>query len=322
MSCFIQELLSQVMARLAVPMFFVFAGYLLYQGKSLDPEGIKRKLLSRYHRLFIPYLVWNTLTLISQVIGQAIPQTARYFTGSTFDIHNISPPSLVNAYVGLDGSPVNGPLWFVRDLIILVVLSPILYAFLRKLKRFGFAFVALFGLVWVSRIDSFPVLGNESAFFFLLGMQFSLLKPSRLIAMIRDRRSTGILFLIYICQACMEAILRLNGNDTHFLHRYNIILGCLAIFGVGRNWIRNTELGCGLANLATDSYPVFLIHASVLRVFAKLFDTLPLPETALLQIVAYLLPAMITIYLIVRANRFLQSKGSELWRIAVGNSYS
>ena len=61
--------LSHVLARIAVPVFFLLSGMLFFLNmRQLSWGGYRAKLKSRVHTLIIPYLLWNLVPFIAGVM--------------------------------------------------------------------------------------------------------------------------------------------------------------------------------------------------------------------------------------------------------------
>jgi hypothetical protein len=67
------HLLTDVFARIAVPCFFVIAGYLFFYGiKAWNKQVYFAKLKSRVHSLLIPYVFWNVFWVVALYAGQLL----------------------------------------------------------------------------------------------------------------------------------------------------------------------------------------------------------------------------------------------------------
>lgn len=105
---------SEIVGRITVPLFFVISGYLFFQKYDGSWEDYKKKLKNRIHSLLIPYILWNLLAFIFYwIIGKTDPSQ---FYQSFWS-------------VGYHGghSPADGPLWFLRTLILILPIVPIIY---------------------------------------------------------------------------------------------------------------------------------------------------------------------------------------------------
>jgi len=83
------NLFSQVLGRIAVPLFFFISGFLFFLNvKTFDTVCYKNKLQSRMKTLLTPYLFWNVLTICFYYLCTYIPATAS-FVNKEMDIHQI-----------------------------------------------------------------------------------------------------------------------------------------------------------------------------------------------------------------------------------------
>ena len=132
-----------LLCRAFQPIYFGLAGYLFYIGVSQGGE-FNNKLLKRIKTLLIPYLIWNVwnagLMIALNYWGIDIPLIApiRYV------FENIS---FLNALKWIFWMPAAGHLWFIRDLMLVSVLSYPLYYALRNNRRITLiilCFMALF----------------------------------------------------------------------------------------------------------------------------------------------------------------------------------
>lgn len=102
-------------ANLAVPTFFIISGYLMaFNMTSFSFDVYLKKLKRRGLTLLMPYLIWNLLCM-----------AYLYITGQITEF-----PGWRTIYI----KPLNFPLWFIRNLIILNLLFPMLWSMVRYLK--------------------------------------------------------------------------------------------------------------------------------------------------------------------------------------------
>lgn len=169
----LQLFISEGLARAAVPLFFMFAGYL--QGKKDYSYGVlvKKKAKS----LLLPFVLWTAIY-------------AFYYAGLKIVVLKVAPQLLANpdqnclSWTALDwfhklvgytpdghGGMIHQPaiahhLWFVRDLLILSLLSPLLKFFARKIPAAFFAFVL------AAYLASFNVrfVETQALFFYAAGL--------------------------------------------------------------------------------------------------------------------------------------------------------
>lgn len=165
----VQIFFSETLPHVAVPLFLLFSGYLFFKEGRFDGTLYRRKLKSRFRTLFIPYIIWSTLCfIIAMAQGQLAPTILHYFEG-------LWDTTLWNDGISfsrtLPGYPVNMPLWFIRDLMILVLISPLIWLLLQKTRGWGILLMAAW---WFPAHDKFFGFGADSLFFFSLGALFSM----------------------------------------------------------------------------------------------------------------------------------------------------
>ena len=116
-----------------VPGFFFISGFLFFFSK----KRYHQKLLSRFHTLLIPYLLWNALLLALYIIA--------YWAGYPQDINgkNIAEYTLFDyirafwdrgSYDNGNFVPILCPLWYIRNLLIMSILSPIFYYIIKFIR--------------------------------------------------------------------------------------------------------------------------------------------------------------------------------------------
>lgn len=123
---FVSEMFSHVLGRLPVCCFFIISGYYFFRNfDNLDLSIYKTRMKKRIHGLLIPYLLWNIIFIIGVAIKSFLfSKILGYGNESAFITNN-------SIYTLLWGMPANFPLWFMRDLFCMSILSPLFYYFFK-----------------------------------------------------------------------------------------------------------------------------------------------------------------------------------------------
>ena len=164
-------------AVVAVPVFFIISGYFFfYNVKEFNNDVYVEKLKKRVLTLLIPYLLWNLLPVFMIVGGNLF---SVFFKGKSFDALYSFFYDLWNEgiwHIWWDKTsgtmPFDSPLWYVRDLMIVVCLSPVIYWFI---KRTGVLFPVVIGCLYV--FDFWPNITGFSStafLFFSIGATYAL----------------------------------------------------------------------------------------------------------------------------------------------------
>lgn len=124
---YVGEFTKGVFPAMAVPLFFFISGYLYFNKIELNGDKCfsltlwKHKTYSRIKSLLIPYLSWNLIVLLLYFAVQQIAGNSEVMAKDGYKL--IADYSLMDygkAFYALDstGMPIDGPLWFIRDLFI------------------------------------------------------------------------------------------------------------------------------------------------------------------------------------------------------------
>lgn len=114
--------------RTAVPLFFIISGYLFFINYKNTFIDYKKHLKTRAKHLLQPIIIWTTLYLLLYYIAQKIPYTASLFSGNNLLIEDYKWKDFISAYSGLfNTSMFVGQFWFLRNLFIMCVFSPLLW---------------------------------------------------------------------------------------------------------------------------------------------------------------------------------------------------
>lgn len=172
---YIFNLISGGICRVAVPLFFFVSGYLFFSGyKPETAVNYKQKLKNRYYSLLIPYFLWNTLYLGLFAAGQMI--FPFLLSGNNKLITDYSITNYLQVYWNIIGGlfPIDGPLWFLRDLIIVSLLSPLIHFFIKYTKGFIVLILLFLWIFNIGTVETFSVIRIDAFLFFSIGAWLSI----------------------------------------------------------------------------------------------------------------------------------------------------
>lgn len=242
--------------------FFFISGYLFFQNvKKFDKLSYKNKIQNRVRTLFVPYLFWNCIVIALYVIISMIPQLNNIMNteihGHNFFRYFWNQPVELKSGFELEGIqlgyPINYQFWYVRDLMIAVLLTPILYFFCNKTRIYG---ILLLGILWYFDwwipIDGF---NSVCIFFFTTGAYFGINKKN----LIEDfGKMRNLSFVLYPVLAIVD-LLTVKNNFHIYVHRAVIIMGIVCCFNFAtylfeKKVIKPTKF------LSSASFFLFAIH--------------------------------------------------------------
>ena len=140
-------MVSQTLVKVAMPAFFVISGYLFFANVTQwNAQTYWQKMKRRIKSLLIPYIIWNLLMAVK----------LQTFSLSIF------------------WEPANMPLWFLRDLMAVSLLTPIIHIGIKKLGWWVFVILLPVYLTGIWAIQ--PNLNPYAICFFTLGAFLSINK--------------------------------------------------------------------------------------------------------------------------------------------------
>ena len=195
----LNQIMSETFGRVAVPFFFLQSGYWMFRYDIFEPNSdiLKRKIKRKVISLGIPYLIWNTLGLISFVIMTHIPgMPFKIYGGQVVDI------TLKNIFEGVILHKFYFPFWFMQDLIVLNVFSPVLVKVFRNRYITYFIMIALFAM-FLFGIDM-PLCQTSSILLYMMGGTLSVYHREYWEKPNRSHRETAGYMVLFLVLAVMK----------------------------------------------------------------------------------------------------------------------
>lgn len=168
-SYWIVKIITSGIGGVAVPIFFIISGYLYFRNIDLSTNinlEIRRKQKSRIKSILIPYLIWNLFGTLFYMFIPRIPLVDSIMNGTYVDMSfgNILRGILVHEYYF--------PLWYLKDLIILICLARVI-ANILKSKTISNIVVSILGIFVIFEIK-FMYLNISSIYFYFIGCYFAI----------------------------------------------------------------------------------------------------------------------------------------------------
>lgn len=292
-----------------VPGFFFISGFLFF----LSKKTYLQKLKTRVHTLLIPYLLWNYMLLILYLIAWAI--------GYPQDINDKS----LTDYTFLDylrlfwdrGSFDNGnfvpllcPLWYIRNLLIMSILSPILYYIIRYARE---VFLLAISFWWL--ISYHNAFIPQTILFFSLGALFSIFNINPLQMVQKQKRLLLFLFAIFaICDIISHTVYNTLVNLQ--IHRLSLIFNIPALL-ILADWC--IQHGNNSRLLPNAAFIVFCVHYPIVVALRKICIAQFANETDSIHILLYFACVIISTLLSIGIYLFMDKYLPTIKRILSGN---
>ena len=256
----VKQFFSNGICRIAVPYFFLASGFFL--GLSSKKGGwYLVALRKRFGSLIIPYVVWS----VAWAIFTRLMEYLSSMYHSQGSAESLSCPSLI-AVLGLDFTqyPSMYVLWFVRALIVLVIISPLIIYLVRAKTVGRLALVVFFGYLLSADMISCPLmkglLSPVGIFYFTAGVYFAYHG-----AEVSLKRSTSILLaLLGIVGLLVSVIPDLR---LPWMRQFGIVVSLVGFWGV----LPSASLTPFLRRTA---FPVYLLHIFILLTLAMMIHAI------------------------------------------------
>ena len=154
-----------VIGGIAVPFFFIMSGYWLFR---FDIHGnnamdvLIRKLKKKTKTICLPYLLWNAFGMIFYMVITHIPLAANMMNNG-----EIIPLTLPNVLEGVFFHKYYFTFWYLKDLIVLIAISPVLLVLLRN-KCVALMSILVSAVAVLLKLD-FVIFEGTSLLFFMIG---------------------------------------------------------------------------------------------------------------------------------------------------------
>ena len=292
-----------------VPGFFFISGFLFY----LSKKTYSQKLQNRIHTLLIPYLLWNLMLLILYLAAWAI--------GYPLDINGRSLTDYtLTDYLRLfwdRGSYDNGnfvpllcPLWYIRNLLIMSILSPILYYIIRYTRE---AFLLAATAWWLITYHNAFI--PQTILFFSLGAYFAIFDVNPLQMVYRKKKCFLFLFTVF-------AIFDIISHTAFYtpinlqIHRLSLILNIPTLL-ILADWC--VQHGYNDKLFPNSAFIVFCVHYPIVVVLRKICIAQFADVPDITHILLYFMCVTISTLLSIGIYLFMDKHLPNIKRLLSGN---
>ncbi|SDE28279.1 acyltransferase family protein [Belnapia rosea] len=183
----------------AVPLLSTISGWLFFRFNEDHPwPALRGRMRARVRSLYAPLVVWNAIFLLALLALRAAGEGASLLRQLNIDFDHAGAMAYANAVLGLTGHPVAFQFWFVRDLFLTALLSPLLWLSLRHAPWLG---ALVLGGAWTIDWNLVVFFRADVPFFFYLGA----LARLRGYLPMPGRRATSALVALYVALVLLRA---------------------------------------------------------------------------------------------------------------------
>lgn len=255
----VQDFISFGLTRVAVPLFFVISGFLFFMDGNSRFTGFVEKMKKRVRTLLVPFLFWSLAGIVLYFVLQSLPPLQPFFSKGL--VRDFSPTEF---FTVLFLHPIPYQFWFIRDLMVLVVLSPLLYVLIRY-SRLTFLVVCV--MVWT---QDFGPWNNsaEAMLFFVAGGHLAVYRQ---VWLARTYSGQALLFLalwILLLAAKTTALYLEQLFLGRLFLKASILIGMLALWGCYDRLFKN-RIPNVMVNASTVTFFIYAFHEPMLTMIKK-----------------------------------------------------
>ena len=255
------------------------------------------KIKNRIRSLLIPYIVWNTIFICVLFFLQRLLPSGSLNTKLISDYRWID---FLMSYISMDYvvsgisfrpfmiGPIDLPLWYLRDLIILSILTPVIYVILRKI---GYILPVLLSVLWITNLCPFAgPIDMLGLVFFCWGAYFGIFKIN---FMVKFARYNKILLILFLVIGILIMIYKLESPIS--ITRISIICGVPIMFNAA-SYLQ--EKGFRMPKiLKASTFFVYASHYYISVVAIRVLSSVCMEHEILLCIV-YLFTPVILLFIL------------------------
>ncbi|MFD2557058.1 acyltransferase family protein [Sphingobacterium tabacisoli] len=309
----ISEILSHHLGRIAVPMFFVFSGYLyFFKINDFKFEQYKKQSLRRIVSLLIPYFLWNIVFIIITLAKNIL--FVKLGAGEDVLLVSLRHATYYDVFWG---GPFVFPLWYVRDLMVMSVLSPLFYFWFSKTKKIG---VLILILLYLTTLESdVPGLSGTAITFFGIGSYLGMHRYDLTALLPKYNAYKVTLALLALLIGTL-----LGGTVYYELAiRFFILIGVLALLYLGFLLTRRDKIKESLLQLAPSVFFVYAIHSVYIINWVKgFFYSLGMYEKAWYRLITYLITPFLTMIVCLLLYALVKRLTPRLLSLLIGGGVS
>lgn len=322
---------SYIITDCAVPTFFMISGFLFfYKVKEWNMSVYGNKLKKRFWSLFVPYILWICLFVLHTemlILGGVLLHGKPLSGMWEYIIDNGGLNMLWDSFHG-EGcyttdvfghpapptGPVLAPLWFVRDLMVVVLFTPLIH---WLIKRFHFIPVIFFGICYFTRLF-IPVHGfsADCFFWFSLGAYFSIGGKNMVTQLYRFRYPAYVIALLAIIP-----LIWYNGKGNemvHYLYYTYVVCAVISLVSIAAWLLRNGKVKLNHW-LARTTFFIFLCHMFVWEYVRVYMYNVLVPEDCYpIMIIAYLIRPFVIVVLCIALYWLLERYLPRLLSVLTG----
>ncbi|MBO7132517.1 acyltransferase [Candidatus Saccharibacteria bacterium] len=298
-----RNIIAYGLGSIAVPLFFFLSGFTMFRNYTL--KHYPSKLKTRAKSLLLPYLIWNIISLLFIILCTYTP-LANYISG-----REIFTPSTNNILEGIFLYKYNFQFWFLYDLIIYTLLTPLTY-FLIKNKYLG-ALSSIIILFLPTLFTSLLHLNLNFTIFYFLGCYCGK-HYLNLFALPSSKKTVSLSCLLFFIFLILKILLNFGILSPPSILPNIILIGLLFSF-----WFFSD---CFIQKLqpkkyTAETFPIYTLHTYFLAAIIKTIYLLG-PKTTSMLFFNEIISSLLTVIIVTLIAYYWHKKLPRIYSFMFG----
>lgn len=283
-----------------VPLFFFASGYLWGVKTKRNTINVKNESVKICNTLVIPYILVNCICLLFEL-------TVSLFAKSYSEVNSFSFVDIVS-YV--TWNPIYSPFWFIRNLVVLKMLSVIVEQIHIKATDYFAVLILFLGLFIPVILDDHV---NVSLIYYGLGMILGR-RYEYVNALINRIKRKELFYATAIVLLCLLLNLIIQNP---FLIRVQMILLVLAEIVLIWAYGRRANAVFVMDTIGANSFFIYAFHGKILSAI-QILTTKIFVTNSVVLFMEYLGLPLIVISILIISSELLKKKGPVMYRLITG----
>lgn len=288
-----------------VPVLFIISGYFFFRNNGAKRQiHFADKLKRRINSLLVPYLIWNTIAIL-----------ILYIRFNVIAHENYTITDYLSGYWDFSQrynyDPANRPLWYMRDLMVISICTPLLYHLLKK-NTTAILYFAIITACYITNTGiDITGFGGGAFMFFAIGAYIAIHN----INITKIPHSIGIATLVLYIP--LQIVLNHIGDNAAAFLATNIIK-ITALFYFVSMLYRKRIIG-PTPGLTKICFVLYALHGIIIGPTIKALYTLLNSNNPFILLFIYIITPVIMVIVAFTIDKLLQTHAPRLGKIITGN---
>lgn len=264
MSYFVKSIISRLSYRVINPTYFSISGFLFFNGLNALVDCFP-KMKKRARTVLIPFILWNVIVVLEYQLLSHIPFTKEFIYFNIFSNFNNLGVGLYNLFL----RPAGFHLWFLRDLIVYIIISPLIYWLITKIDWF----LTIILLTLTPPLMQIFNLEHLDIAFFTLGGTIAMKSDLKSVKIFLSKPIVIVSTVLYLgLSLTWDFFLPKHFCGEEYLSILFSVCGMITIWR-GYDWLSQTsnlESNIFLQSLTNYSFFIYLFHEPILFVIMQM----------------------------------------------------